>query len=92
MVAFRFLYLGLLIGTTFALPVYTRSEFDDVYITLREPSGDNPEPPAPAAHEPVVNRLFPKQLLPADAYIYLQKVQNPKPPNHVSRTSPLSPE
>ena len=78
MVAFRFLYLGLLIGTAFALPVHPRSEIDDVYITLREPSStsDNPNsseaPQAPA--QPGVNPLFPRQLLRADAYIYLQNV------------------
>ena len=38
MVAFRFLYLGLLIGTTFGLPVYPRSQtYDVVDIASREP-------------------------------------------------------
>ena len=56
MVAFRFLYLGLLIGTAFGLPIYPRSEFDGVYITLREPS-DEPSHWS-AAPEPVRKSTF----------------------------------
>ena len=52
MVAFRFLYLGLLIGTAFALPLYPRSELGDVNI---DPSGEE----LLAQASTVVNLLFP---------------------------------
>ena len=41
MVTFRFLYLGLLIGTTLGLPVYPRSQtYDVVDIASREPGNE----------------------------------------------------
>ena len=92
MFAFRFLYLGLLIGTAFALPIHPRSEFDDVYITLREPSsGDNLPHSSTALALPRVNPLFARQLLRADAYIYLQKVGPAKGSGHSEGVSLLFP-
>ena len=88
MVAFRFLYLGLLIGTALALPVYPRSRIDEV-ITLREPASDHPPdifpfeagpqpPPAPprtdrTVHFGDVSPLFCRQLKRVNTYFYLSE-------------------
>ena len=59
MVTFRFLYLGLLIGTALGLPVYRRSQtYDVVDIASREPSN-------------AVSSLFPGQFVRVSAYFCL---------------------
>ena len=82
MVAFRFLYLGLLIGTALALPIYPRYEFDDVDITLREPSGDEFwERRAESAPQlsTYVNLLFPGGFVRLNAYFCLSGWYKYKP-------------
>ena len=69
MVAFRFLYLGLLIGTAFALPIYPRSEFDGV----DKPSGDGSWTSVPT----IVNLLFPG-FMRLNAYFCIVRILNPR--------------